>query len=67
MSTESEKPSTLLMLLKIGASSLIMAGVVFLIASGDLSPGLPLCGGGIGLLVIAKRMAPKTTEDGGSP
>ena len=66
MDTQSEKPSTLMMLLKIGGTTLIMAGVVFLIASGDLLPGLPLCACGIGLLVVANQLTPKeTAQDGG--
>ncbi len=66
MNVESEKPSTLMMLLKIGGTTLIMAGVVFLIASGDLLPGLPLCFAGIGLLVVANQLTPKTAAQDGT-
>ncbi len=66
MNAESEKPSTLMMLLKIGGTTLIMAGVVFLIASGDLLPGLPLCACGIGLLVVANQLTPKAPAQDGT-
>lgn len=66
MNVNSEKPSTVMMLLKIGGTTLIMAGVVYLIASGDLLPGLPLCACGIGLLVVANQLAAKPAAQDGS-
>lgn len=65
MQTDSEKPSTPVMLLKIVSTTLIMAGVVFMIAGASLLPGLPLLVCGIGLLVVASQMSTGAAAESG--
>ena len=65
--TESDKPSTQLMLFNIGGTTLVIAGVVLMFATADLMPGLALCVVGAGLLVVASQRRPKSKKSDDGP
>lgn len=47
------------MVSNIGGTTLVMAGVVLMIASAELMPGIVLLLAGVALLVVANRLRPK--------
>ena len=67
MGTQSDKPSTLLMVFNIGGTTLVIAGVVLMFASGDLMPGLALCVVGAGLLAVAGQRRSRSSRPDSKP
>jgi hypothetical protein len=59
-----DRPSTLMMVANIGGTTLVMAGVVFMVAGAELIPGIVLLVAGLAVLVGAKRLRPKVASSG---